>query len=297
MNIYIIIINYNGIEDTMALLASIKKLQVKKINLIIVDNHSCGNDSAILNEYQGCELKIIELFENLGFSGGNNLGLKLALKEHADYILLLNNDTIVEPDFLRVLVDKFDKYPDIGIVSPQINYYSEPNKIWSAGGKISWLRGSGFSDSEEKVKTQNDRFVDFVSGCCMLIKSEVFKKIGLLDENYFLYIEDTDFCQRTRRKGYKILVTSDCKIYHKVSSSTARVNTQLPLYYTTRNRLYFSKKHFPVRFYISFSYIFFVMFIKSICWGFSGKTGNVRAVFFSFRDFLLGKVGKTELKF
>ena len=194
---------------------------------------------------------------------------------------------------------KFETDYKAGIVAPRINYYDEPKKIWTDGGKISRIRGSGFaySDKLETEVEQSDKAVSFVSGCCMLIKRDVFFKVGLFDENYFLYAEDTDLCLRTVRAGYNIYVTPKSKIFHKVNSSTKKSFIALPLYYTTRNRLYFTRKNFHSSYFITVLYLLFVMFIKSIYWFFTGRINNIASVSRAFADFFKGKVGKVDPKY
>ena len=227
------------------------------------------------------------------------MGINQALKEGADYILLLNNDTIVQENFLEKLLMKFQTNDNTGIVAPYINYYYEPDRIWSAGGKVSFLRGSGFADSDEleSETTKIDKTVTFVSGCCMLVKREVFEAAGLFDEKFFLYIEDTDFCYRVVKTGYRILVTNRSKIFHKVGVSTKNSNPVMPLYYATRNRLFFSKKHFSTMFIIPLSYILISMSFKIIIWIFTGKRMNIITVQKAFRDFFVGKMGRQEIIF
>ena len=291
-----VILNWNGYADSIECINSILKIKYKNYEILLVDN---GSDS---KEYEkitslNSKAKIIRSKINLGFTGGNNLGIKYALEEKADYILLLNNDTTVEPNFLEPLLNLFKKEKNAGIVAPQINYFSEPQKIWSAGGKISRLRGSGFASSdriESRIKPDN-KSVSFVSGCCMLIKKEVFEKIGLFDENFFLYVEDADLCYRTTHAGYKIIVNHHSKILHKVSSSTKENLSLLPLYYVTRNRLYFAKKNFPNFFIITVLYIVFSMSIKSIYWIFSNNSKNILILISAFKDYFSKRMGKSSL--
>ncbi|MCW8805862.1 MAG: glycosyltransferase family 2 protein [Ignavibacteriaceae bacterium] len=295
-NINLIILNWNGYDDTAELLCSLQKVRSQNFNTLVVDNDSKGDDAEKLEiNFKGF-IKVLRCQSNLGFAGGNNEGIKKALRENADYILLINNDTTVEPDFLESLLKVFEKDSKIGIVVPQINYYNQPNKIWTEGGRISRLKGSGFaySDKLESEVEQSDKSVSFVSGCCMLIKKEVFLKVGMFDENYFLYTEDTDFCLRTIRAGYKIYVNPRSKIFHKVNSSTKSSYSTLPLYYTTRNRLYFAKKNFRNSYFLTVIYIFLSMILKSVMWLLSGKLKNILAVQKAFSDFFSGGMGKTE---
>ncbi|MFZ1289664.1 MAG: glycosyltransferase family 2 protein [Melioribacteraceae bacterium] len=293
--INIIILNYNGLNDTLECIVSLKKIDYENFEIIIVDNNSSGNDVDIIKEKFGDFVKkIIVSSENLGFSGGNNLGIKYALENGGDFILLLNNDTIVEPDFLTILLDTFNKCKNAGVSAPQINYYNNKNIVWSVGGQISKIRGSGFaySNVNENQIEKKIREVTFASGCCLLIKKEVFEKIGMLDEKFFLYVEDTDFCFRTIKAGFKIIINPNSKIYHKVGNSTSMNLKQIPLYYETRNRLYFAKKKFNIFFIITFLYIFVTMIYKSIIWFFNGKSENITAVNHAFKDFLNGSFGK-----
>jgi GT2 family glycosyltransferase len=292
----IVILNWNGYEDTSELLESLRKISYSNYKIKVVDNNSSQNDVEKLETKYGNEVQIISCKENLGFAGGNNIGIKISLQQNADFILLLNNDTTVEPNFLEILVNKFETDERAGIVAPQINYYNETRRVWSAGGKISKIRASGFADSD-KVETeiiQTDKLVEFVSGCCMLIKIEVFQNVGLFDEHFFLYTEDTDFCFRARKAGYKIYLAPRSKIYHKVNRSTYKNFSLLPLYYTTRNRLYFAKKNFQGILLITILYIALSMSLKSFIWLCTGKLKNICIIYKAFKDFLLNQMGKTE---
>jgi GT2 family glycosyltransferase len=292
----IIIINWNGYKDTEELLNSLSLISYKNCSITVVDNNSSGDDVEKLKKYFGNKIQIIQSKNNRGFAGGNNIGIKKALEEDTELVLLLNNDTIVEPDFLDKLVNDLNDDENIGIFAPRINYYYEIQKIWSEGGTISKIKASGFADSD-KLETELDskkKYVSFVSGCCMLIKREVFERIGLFDENYFLYLEDTDLCSRSKKAGYEIVVIPESKIYHKVGNSTKKNNPVIPLYYTTRNRLYFSKKNYPGLFFITVVYLALVMFIKSLKWFVTGKFNYIRSVKNAFSDFFAGRFGKNN---
>jgi len=291
----IVIVNWNGYEDTLECIASLQKINYKNYEIVLVDNGSTIDN---FSEFENIStnFRLLRSEENLGFSGGNNIGIKYSLKQSVDYILLLNNDTIVEKNFLKPLIEKFSDIEDIGIVAPQINYYDEPRRVWSAGGKISMIRGSGFADSnklESELKLSS-REVHFVSGCCMLVRREVFQKTGLFDENFFLYVEDADFCYRVKKIGYKIYVTTQSKIFHKVNTSTKENFSRLPLYYTTRNRLYLSKKNFRIYFPVTFFYIAITMLLKSIYWFIKGNLRNILVVFMAFKDFIYNKMNRAD---
>jgi hypothetical protein len=296
--VYIVILNWNGFKDTSELLESLSKITHTNHKITVVDNNSSPGEVEKIESAYGDKLHVIRCKENLGFSGGNNVGIKYSLEEKSDYILLLNNDTTVQPDFLEILVNKFETENQAGIIAPRINYYDEPKKIWSEGGKISRIRGSGFaySDKLEADVDTTDKSVTFVSGCCMLVKPEVFLKVGLFDENYFLYTEDTDLCLRTMKSGYKIFVAPESKIFHKINSSTKKNYSSLPLYYATRNRLYFAKKNFKNSYYLTVAYLLLSMLIKSAGWFMIGRIENITSVYSAFKDFFTGNMGKKKHK-
>jgi hypothetical protein len=190
----------------------------------------------------------------------------------------------------------FEKELKAGIVAPIINYFDEQDKIWSSGGKINRLRGAGISNPSLLMLTDNisEVKVEFVSGCCMLIPSSVLKKVGLFDDSYFLYSEDTDLCFRVLKNNYEIFISKDSLIYHKTKSSTKKELSVLALYYETRNRLYFIQKNYPKYLIITMMYLIVTMIVKSIIWFFNGKPKYIQAVIRSFSDFLKGNLGKSS---
>jgi len=293
--IAIVILNWNGYGDTSECIISLQKTTYYNYQIVVVDNGSIQDDYLLLKK-NFPEIEVVRSESNLGFTGGNNLGIAYAMKMHPDYFLLLNNDTIVEPNFIQPLLDVFENEKIAGIVAPQINYFYEPEKIWTAGGKISRLKGSGFDYSNQIYNStkSNIRYVTFVSGCCMLIKKEVLEKIGLFDENFFLYIEDADLCCRATKSGYKIVVNNHSKIFHKVSRSTKESFSLIPLYYATRNRLYFARKNFPNFFILTLVYISLAMIIKSIYWLFSKNWKNFLMISKAFKDFFVKRMGKSN---
>ena len=288
----IIILNWNGLNDTIECLESLKKIDYPNYEVILVDNNSTGNDVGVIKKEFGNFInKIIVNKENLGFSGGNNIGIKDAINRNSEYILLLNNDTVVEKNFLNILLQRSIANPDVGLLGPLICYYSDHNKVWSAYGFISKIRGSGFSKKRNSYADYliKDKICSFLSGCCLLIKKEVIEKVGALDENYFLYLEDTDYCYRALQAGFKMLYVGQSRIYHKVNVSTKKSNKLLPLYYTTRNRLYFAKKNLAFWFYIISVYLYFTMKIKRL---FSEDSDKMKYFLQkAYLDFKNGKFG------
>jgi GT2 family glycosyltransferase len=258
-------INYNRQDITVECLDSLLNLKVEnyKLHIIVVDNYPENRINIDENKYLKINLKVIFSSINSGFSGGMNIGIKEALRNKADYILIHNNDTYVKTDFLQKLFDFAEKNQDAGIITPKI-YFAEgfefhKNKyrkedlgkvFWYAGGIMDWENVIGHHRGVDEVDHgQYDDLIeiDYASGCCMLIKSEVFKKVGMFDEKYFLYYEDADLSLRAKKKGYKIIYLPESVIWHKNAGSTGGSGSKLQDYYISRNRMYFGIKYAPLR--------------------------------------------------
>lgn len=241
----IIILNWNGKEDTIECIESLKHISYPNYDILLVDNGSTDGSVEYFKE-QYPEMEIIENRENLGFTKGNNIAIKKTIANNTDYILLLNNDVAVEPDFLDKMVCEANQNDKIGIIGPKINYYGTPYQIWAAGGHINyWICLIAYygMNKPDAQKYSYEKDVDFVSGCAMLIKVSVCREIGLLDERYFAYFEDVDFCLRAKNNGYTIRYVPSAKIYHKVSKTSGGALSPFSLYLSTRNKLLFSKIH------------------------------------------------------
>lgn len=220
--VYIIILTWNGKQDTLECLESLRKINYQNYKILIVDNASTdGTEKIVKSKFPNIDY--IYNPENLRYAGGNNIGIDYAIKQNADYILLLNNDTIVEPNFLEHLIITAESEPSIGIVGPKIFYYDRPDLIWYAGGRIEWWKGWIYHEGIRKNDMEYFNYkkeTDFVTGCCLLIKKEVIKKIGKLDKTYFIYGEDVDFCIRAKKANFKVIFEPQAKIWHKISVST-----------------------------------------------------------------------------
>jgi len=206
---------------------------------------------------------LIKNKKNYGFTGGNNIGMKFALSVlNPDYVLLLNNDTVVEKDFLKELVKVAESDEKIGIVGPKIYYYDYNGRsdiIQSAGAKINLRTGANHIIGRYEIDVgQYDeaKEVDYVSGACLLVKSGVLKKVGLLDPEYFTYWEETDLCMRVKKAGYKILYAPQAKIWHKESVSWKK-SKPVRIYYLNRNKFLFIRKHTTQKQFIAFLIYFF----------------------------------------
>lgn len=220
--VYIIILSWNGRKDTLECLSSLRRISYPHARLLLVDNASTdGTVEAVRQQFPSVEIIVNET--NLRFAGGNNVGIKYALANNAHYVLLLNNDTVVEPEFLTHLVHHAERDPKIGMVGPKIYFYDEPERIWSAGGTIEWWKGSvshiGIRE-EDLGQYDTVREVDYLTACCVLVKREVVERVGMLDERYYIYGEDADWCVRAVRAGYTLLYVPSAVIRHKLSVSS-----------------------------------------------------------------------------
>jgi GT2 family glycosyltransferase len=242
----IVVLNWNGLENTLECIESLSKINYPDYEIIVVDNGSLDGSAQALKDPR-YKITLLENSENIGFSAGNNVGIHHALRLGTDYVFLINNDTVVDPDVLSILVDESKRDVRTGIIGPKIYNYYEPGKVWFAGASIDWKTGESLHLSHEEIdngKLNSVIEVDRLTGCAMLIKRVVFEEIGLLDPDYFLYFEDVDFCVRARKAGYKNICVQYAKVWHKVSMSTrAKEGSPLHTYYHNRNRLIFLEKH------------------------------------------------------
>ncbi|MBZ0299070.1 MAG: glycosyltransferase family 2 protein [Anaerolineae bacterium] len=240
-DVSIIVLNYNSREDTLDCLRSLQHLTYLAAHVIVVDNGSSdGTPEAVREAYP--RVTVLETGQNLGFTGGNNIGIQHALEQGADYIMLLNNDTIVAPDMIDVLVGALESDPSLGVVGPTIYYYDQPEIIWSAGGSIDWVHGTthmlGIDEDDKGQFGPEPRTVDFVTGCALLARRQIWEQVGLLDDRFFMYFEETEWCVRATRAGFRIAHIPAAMMWHKISVE-ARAASPRTYYYMTRNRLLF----------------------------------------------------------
>jgi len=233
-NVYIVILNWNGLKDTTECLESLRKLEYPNYNVIVVDNGSTDNSVEIITKKYP-EIKVIANRGNLGFSGGCNVGIDYSLRNGAYAVWLLNNDALVTVHALNELVLEM-KEKGSDVVGSDLRSY--PDGGWQGGGgNMSFLRGTTFSVTCTRLNVQS------ISGASLLIKSSVFDRIGMLDDRFFLYWEDVDFSFRARKAGFKLKLACNSIVYHRESASTNKISN-LKAYYLTRNCIYFLKKHY-----------------------------------------------------
>lgn len=233
----IIVLQFNNSEDAIACLESVKELDYPNLDIIIVDNDSEAKHVNSVRFFVANEKKIgsqaayelIEAGANLGYAGGNNLGIKRALGHGADYVFILNPDVRVEHDTLAKLVKRAETDPRLSIVGPAIN---EGERI-IYGGAVEWLKPELKHAPVYQLGAKSYKL--FIPGAAMLIKREVIETIGLPDERYFLYFEDADYCVRARATGYELAIATEAQVTHAVSSATHKLGSSLLLRYHYRN--------------------------------------------------------------
>lgn len=238
-----VVLNWNGLADTRECLQSLQAADYPAIRVLVVDNGSKNDEASQLEKEFGAFIEVLRLPENLGFAGGSNAGMKRALELGAEYVLLLNNDVIVEPSFLTNLVRDTRDLPKLAAACPKSYFYSEPRRIYSTGGKVSIWRGVANQVGRGQIDHgQYDRRAqrDYADGVCMLIPASALRTVGLLDEQYFAYWEETDWCVRARDAGLRCYYVPTAKIWHKAERSQAP-DARFHYFYR-RNALLFVRK-------------------------------------------------------
>jgi GT2 family glycosyltransferase len=246
-----IVINNNRCQDTLACLASLQQGTYKNHKTIVLD----------INSTDGCvttiglafpEVEIIQLTENLGYAGNNNVGIKAALAQAADWIFVLNEDTIIAPDCLAHLVEVGESDQQVGIVGPMVYHHDEPEIIQSAGGKLGsyWQSLHPAQNEVDRGQFTAPHRVDWISGCAILMRRAVVERIGMLDERFFCYCEETEWCLRASKAGWQIMHVPQAKLWHKGVQRDYRPQPFVS-YYTTRNQfLMLAKHHAPPKVWV-----------------------------------------------
>ena len=287
----IIILNYKGADDTLSLLRNLSEIEYPNYRVILVENGSDDNSADRLKavESRYPDWKFIYNEKNLGFAGGCNQAIRIAMSEGANYVLLLNNDTEVKKDFLTPLVELSKEHDSI--TGGLIYYHPDGvEKIWSFGGKLTFGAVPGHLGLlNKKLKPEElpiDKITDWVPGCCMLIPAKVIVEVGLFDEDYFAYVEDVDFCIRSNKAGFKAHVTSRSVIYHKVGQSTGGGYSVAGRKLIAESSAIFIRKHGS----ISARAKFLALFFAGICVALVRESfrGNANAVLAKIRGFRSG---------
>ncbi len=299
--ISIIILTWNGVRHISNCLESIQESTYSNYEIIVVDNGSKdGTPELIRNNFPN--VKLILNKKNLGFTGGNNIGIKKAI---GDIIFLLNDDTKIHPNLIEVLVQELESSSKIGIVGPKIYFMNKPNKIWFAGGKIDWSKSDSFhlgkDLADKELINDSKKEVDFITGCALMIKKDVIDKIGLLDDNFFAFYEDADWCQKAKKAGYQVVYIPFGGVWHIKSATASRVFlddlksqikgkniiTKIKIYFKMvsryifnvnrqkyriyRNRFIFFMRHANFKYKITFLIRFIFIFTPKFLWSVTGQ--------------------------
>lgn len=296
-NIAVVTVNYNTEDDTHEFLKSLTKIKPQNFNLtvVVVDNGSKN----IFKRKDSEEIILIRSEKNLGFTGGYNLGMRKALEIGAEYIMIVNNDTIVEENLITYLQQELERDSKVGVTVPKI-YFAKGHEfhkdrykkedlgkvLWYAGGYIDWDNVMSIHRGVDEVdhgQYDNPEPVSFATGCCLMIKREILKKVGFLDDQYFLYYEDADFNERVKRAGYTIVYVPKAVLYHVNASSSggAGHGNALQDYFITRNQMVFGLKYAPLRTKMA-------LIRQSVKLLFNGRREQKRAI----KDFYMRKLGK-----
>ena len=294
----VIILNWQRPAETLACLQSLQALDYPSFDVLVVDNGSTiGNPSAIRAEFPG--INLIENGRHLGLGGGNNVGITYALAHGADYVLLLNDDTEVAPDLLSRLVEIADVDSQIGMLGPTIYYFGLDQVIWSAGGSISSDGEPRHLDADQRDPgaTYTLRDVDYATGCALLVKKDVIEQAGALDERFVAYFEETEWCARARRAGFRVVHVPQAHVWHKVAPGERALSASY-LYLMTRNRfLYLRCRGASLETFIRAG----VQLLRTqLSWSLRSEYQAFRplrgAPWRGFRDFVLGRFGSPPVR-
>jgi GT2 family glycosyltransferase len=244
--VVVVVLNWNGLNETRSCLDALGKVTYPKVKVVVVDNGSTDGSVDVLQaEYP--QVMLLPLSENVGFAGGNNHGLCHALRQGADYVLLLNNDARIAPDAVDVLVQAAQMDRQNGILGAIIYRDDDSQHIESAGGWLNLYTGR-FRHFETLPANQLYPYeVDIVSGCAMMIRREVMEEVGLLNECYFAYFEDAEWCMRVHRAGYRVVAVPGAQVWHRGSAASGGSNAPLRIYYSVRNHLLMVNTQAPAR--------------------------------------------------
>ncbi len=292
--VVVVILNTNRRDDTLACLDSLAQSDYANAQILVLDNHSTdGSVPAIQQAFP--QVKVISLEENLGYAGNNNVGIRAALEMGADWVFVLNEDTILAPDCLSQMIRVGESDPQIGILGPLVYHYDEPEVIQTAGGEFGryWESLHLAQNEPDQGQYNQPRPVDWISGCGILVRRAVIEQVGMIDERYFYYWEETEWCLRAGKKGWQIVNVPAAKMWHKGVQRDYRPKPSVT-YYATRNRLLtVAKHHAPLKVW---AFTWFQLLRTLISWSVKPKWRHKRehrnAMWRGMIDFLQHRWGQ-----
>ena len=256
--IHAVVLNWNSYEYNAACIRSLERSMYPFEKIIVVDNGSSdGSREKLMGEFQSERVVFVWNKENMGFAGGMNIGIQHALALGADMVYSINNDTETDPSCLGFLVEALESDHSAGIAGPAIMFFSNPDKIWLVGGYVSRLRaGIAVPDKGKQIQKigSDKKEVTFLTGCAILVRKEVFERVGLLDTSYFFYSEDLDFDLRVLEAGLSLLFVPQAKVWHKIEDVPVARTSPYVLYHLARSTVLVFRRRFswPYRWYAVF---------------------------------------------
>ena len=300
---WIIVLSWNGREDTLSCVRSLRSLNSENVGIVVVDNASTdGSAEAVQQKFP--DIALLENGRNLGFSGGNNVGIRHALANGADWVVLVNNDAVLAPDAIERLRAAASVRPAAGMLAGKVFFDRPPDRIWFAGqrflpafGYSGRPRGYGRQDAPEYRRPGP---TDRAAGAFMAVSREVIEAVGMLDDELFAYVEDVDWSMRARRAGFEVWFVPDAIAWHRVSASTGgeRASTHA-LYYGVRNTIVVSERHLALRqplHHLRRWLIFAVFLFQAVALS-EGRREFVAAVRDGYRDAVAGRMGERPVAF
>lgn len=291
----IVAVNYNSAAFIAEFAESLRGVRYPNFRLIVVDSASSdGSAEELLRQVP--EAVLLPSDENLGTAGGNNRGIAYCLDHGFDYVLLLNNDTTLTEDFLERLVASAD---DRTLVVPKILYYYDRRLISTHAGDFDWRRGlfrRTFHGRPDSPAANSPRELETASFCCALVPAAAFRELGLLDERFFMYYEETDWLRQARDRGYRLLYRPEAVVYHRESASSGGGwTTPFKLYYATRNRIYLMRKHSssPGAYAVFMAYFLAGRLVYLVLHLLRGRRRLARAMIRGVLDYHRGRMGRT----
>ncbi len=295
--VYVLVLNWNSYDQTIPCIESLARTDYPNLKIVLIDNGST-NDSETILKSRFPEYHFIQTGSNLGYAGGNNIGIAYALEHGAEYIWILNNDTVVAPDTLSLLLNAMLSDPQIAHCGPKVYYMEQPKIISTAGATIDLWRGKTLQRGAHQPDVgqfDEPAYVDYICGCCLLARADLVRKIGSMIEDYFLYYEDTEWGMRYRAAGFKLLYLPTAQIWHREGGSSGGHFNPDVLYYNVRNGLLLFANSFPLPQRATATLRFTLSNLLFLMRTYFNKRASfkdyARAIFSGFRDYLFKVIG------